>query len=129
MAVLPLAFLCPSVPLSTTSVLHRSECRTATNSAIRLIRFQNPLTALLPLARVQRIAQPIAQQIEGEHSQDQGNAGKEDQMGGSEHLVAFLADHRTPFWSGRLRSQSQKGERSGIEDGGGHPQGARHHEG
>src|SRR5215510_7841763 len=63
------------------------------------------------LPRVERVTQPVAQQVEPENHQKNHETGEEDQpRGGSIVLLAFL-DHRAPRRGGRLHADPEIGQR------------------
>ena len=68
---------------------------------------------------IKRIAQAVADQIEGKHGEHDGKPGIENKMGSGENLITFRAKHGAPFRRGRLCPETQKGECGRIQNSGG----------
>ena len=57
---------------------------------------------------VKRIAQPVANQVEGKYGQHDGKPGIEHKMRSCEYLVMFRANHGAPFRRGWLRALAKE---------------------
>jgi len=79
-------------------------------------------------ARVERVAQAVAEQVEGQHGNHNRQAGIKDEVRRTENLVALRAEHRAPFGRRRLGAQAEEGKRGGVEDGGGNAERALHNQ-
>ena len=75
---------------------------------------------------VERITQPIADQVEGKHGEHDGKPGVEHKMWSSEYLITFRAKHGAPFRCGGLCAKAEKGKRGGIQNSGSDAKGALH---
>src|SRR6185503_14087718 len=67
---------------------------------------------------IERVAQPVAEQVEGEHRDQDDEAGEGDHPPGAQHEFARIGEHGPPFRRGRLGAEAEETERRGVEDGG-----------
>ncbi len=61
-----------------------------------------------PQAGIECIAQPIADQVKGRYSKQDGKPGKQRQPGLRGNVVLTFADHHAPFRSRRLGAKTNK---------------------
>src|SRR5512139_2238822 len=81
--------------------------------------FLNKLNYLSPGLRepwVERITQPIANEIEGQYGDHDGNAGKEHQMRRIEYAVTLFAKHQSPFRGWFFSPETEKRQRGSVQD-------------
>src|SRR5579885_1504861 len=64
-----------------------------------------------PLHGVQRVAQAVAEQVEAEHRQHDGQAGEEHKPGRAAIVALSFVDHPAPGGRGRLDADAQEAER------------------
>src|SRR5665213_4016469 len=74
------------------------------------------ITALLPQARVEGIAQAVAHQVEAQHRQEDGQARERQLVRGLEDERARHAQHRAPLGGRRLHAQAQETQARGDQD-------------
>src|SRR5690606_35820906 len=67
-------------------------------------------------AWVKRIAQAVAEEVEGENGDRDGDARGKDEMRGAEKLVAFAAEHTAPFGNRLLSAEADEGERGRFQN-------------
>jgi hypothetical protein len=70
---------------------------------------------------VQRVAQPIAQQVEPDHRQHDRDAREQDQPGRGAVVGLALVDHAAPAWRRRLDADPQEAQRRFRQDHGAGP--------
>lgn len=70
---------------------------------------------------VKIVAQAVADEIEGEDAQCEGNSREEHQVGRLEEVRTGVVEHGSPGRSGRLDAEAEKAERGFGEYSGGHP--------
>lgn len=77
-------------------------------------------------SRVQVVAEGIADEVEGEDSQHDGEGGEDDHVGRVEEVGAGVVEHGAPAcgWSGD--AEAEEAESGFSEDGSGHADGALH---
>ena len=66
--------------------------------------------------RIERVAQAVAEKIEGEHREEDGDDGEDRRMRRRHEVGAGLVEHRAPFGHRRLRAESEEGERRRRDD-------------
>src|SRR6202171_4177113 len=67
-------------------------------------------------ARVERVAQAVADEVEGKHRGEDGEPRDGGQGGGGEAVVAGLAEHLAPLGCRKLDAQAEKAEAGGEQD-------------
>ena len=60
-----------------------------------------------PQLGVERVAQPVAEQVEGEHGDEDHQPGKGHYPPRAQHELARVGEHRAPFGCRRLRAQAE----------------------
>src|SRR6476620_3737482 len=70
-----------------------------------------------PIGLVEGIAQTIANEIEAEDGQGNGETGEDAEVRGGRDVALGVAQHATPFGRGRLSSKAEKAEGCYQEDG------------
>src|SRR5215212_4767413 len=75
--------------------------------------------------RVERVAQPVAEEVEAEDGQGQEDAGEEDQVRRREQVAAVEPDHGSPFRRWWLGTEPEERQGCHVEDGARDPEGAR----
>src|SRR5215472_9417185 len=80
-------------------------------------------------ARVERVAQSIADEVESDHGHEEGGAGPEDDPRRLLEIAAPGVDHAAPRRGGGLDAQPEERERCLGEDGEGHAQRGLDHDG
>src|SRR5471032_1373315 len=73
----------------------------------RLSISSKAMTSALELG-IEGVAQPIAQQIEGDHGHEDRRTREGDDPPGAQHELARIGQHGAPFGGGRLRAQSEE---------------------
>src|SRR5712691_11425651 len=68
-------------------------------------------------ARIERITQPVANQVEAEDRQEDGEARERAEPRGLLEVAAALGQHDSPRRGRRLRAEAEKRERGFDEDG------------
>src|SRR5262249_16134726 len=79
-------------------------------------------------ARVEHVAEPVAEQIEADHRDHDGEAGKDRDVRSHPEEIARLAQHRPPLRGGRLSPQAEEAQVGGGEDGRGEEERRLHEE-
>jgi hypothetical protein len=59
----------------------------------------------------------IADEVDGEHADQDGKAGEGHHPPGAQHELARFGEHRAPFRLRRLRAHAEEAERGSVEDG------------
>src|SRR5690606_6767119 len=67
--------------------------------------------------RVKRIAQTVANQVDGENSNQDSKAGESNDPPGTQDELTRFGKHRAPFWRWRLRAHAKKAQSRNVEDG------------
>src|SRR5882672_932834 len=98
--------MCPVVECIMWSETRLPTCRSALG----------PSSAPLEL-RVERVAEAVADEVDGEHRGQDGKAGEGDHPPGAQDEFARIGERRAPFRSGRLRAEPEEAERRCAEDG------------
>ncbi len=78
------------------------------------------------MAGVQGVSEAVAEEVEGEDAEGDGEGGKEDEVGSFEEVGAGGIEHGAPGGGGRLDAEAEKAESGFGEDGGGHADGGLH---
>ncbi len=78
----------------------------------------NSTSPLPPQFRIERVPEPVAQQVEGEHHPHEGEAGDGEQVRGQRHVGARVGEHGPPFGGGRGHADAQEAESRRHADGG-----------
>src|SRR5690606_8574404 len=68
--------------------------------------------------RVERIAQPVADEVDGQHRDQDRKSREGHHPPGTQDELPRLGQHRSPFRGWRLRPEAQEAEGGGVEDGG-----------
>src|SRR5258707_2167487 len=83
----------------------------------RQFLFNNDHALSLELG-IERIAQSVAQKVEGQHGQEDRQARKRDDPPSPQHEFARVRQHGSPLRQGRLRTETEKAERGRVHDRG-----------
>src|SRR6185369_6225 len=62
-------------------------------------------------ARVEQIAEPVADQVDAEHHREDREAGEQGQPPAGGEVVASLVEHRAPAWRRGRDAEAEEGER------------------
>src|SRR5262245_4502804 len=81
------------------------------------------------LSRIQRVAQAIADVVDGEHGEEDRGAREEGPVGGEVQVVLGVEEDASPRGNVRREAEPQEGERRLRDDGGGDVEGAGHDHG
>src|SRR5690606_4346780 len=105
--------LTPSTALTTPRSVKKCvrRFRTSRIGSAFMVRSVSGSISSLPQARVQRVPQPFAQQVDAQHRQQNRDAGKGGQPPRVENVLPALGDHGAPRGLGRLHAQAEKAER------------------
>ena len=68
---------------------------------------------------VERVAQAVAEQVEGQHGDQDGEAREGHHPPGAQHELARVGQHRAPFRRRRLGAEAEEAQCRGVEDRGG----------
>ena len=77
---------------------------------------------------IEGVAQAVAHEVDGEHGDQDGEAGEGDHPPGAQDELARVGQHGAPFGRRRLGAQAEEAQRRGVEDGVGEAQGGLHDE-
>src|SRR5690606_906733 len=105
--------LTPSTALTTPRSVKKCvrRFRTSRIGSAFMVRSVSGSISSLPQARVQRVPQPFAQQVDAQHRQQNRDAGKGGQPPRAENVLPALGNHGAPRGLGRLHAQAEKAER------------------
>src|SRR5262245_9510224 len=67
---------------------------------------------------IEDVAKPVPEQVEAEHREEDGDAGKRDHPPGDPDELLARLEHEPPFDERGLRAKADEREARGIEDGG-----------
>ncbi|KMS64599.1 hypothetical protein BVRB_018640, partial [Beta vulgaris subsp. vulgaris] len=76
--------------------------------------------------RVERIAQPVAEQVEGQHRHQDGETGESHDPIGAVDILPRIGQHGAPFRSRRLGAEAEEAERRRIQHRRGDAEGRLH---
>lgn len=76
--------------------------------------------------RIEKVAQAVAQQVEGQRGEAQGQTGEGGRPPGLLQVILRVGDHGAPLRRGRLHSQAQEAEAGGGQDGVAHVEAGLH---
>ena len=79
-------------------------------------------------SRVQVIAEGVADEVEGEDGEHDGECGEDDHVGRVEEVGAGVVEHGAPAGGRGGDAEAEEAERGLCEDGSGHPYGGLHDE-
>src|SRR4029450_9809711 len=106
----------PTMPSTSPSLSERltpsTACITAAcegNSTCRSSISSRAIALSLELG-IERVAQPVAQQVECEHGDQDHDSRKSDDPPGAQHEFAGVGQHRAPFGRRWLRAQPEKAQ-------------------
>src|SRR5215212_4154562 len=109
---------------------------TVANHTVFFNRTTGALTifrGLSPAARVQSVAQAVADKVHGENGEGDSDTGKDDGvLALDEDAVAGaegVGEHRAPLGGGGAGAETKKGEGCDVQDGGREGEGSLHYEG
>src|SRR5215213_2221001 len=109
---------------------------TVANHTVFLNRTTGALTifrGLSPAARVQSVAQAVADKVHGENGESDSDAGEDDGvLALDEDAVAGaegVGEHRAPLGGGGAGAEAKKGEGCDVQDGGREGEGGLHYKG
>src|SRR5919202_1046995 len=97
----------PSSPLTTPAIPSMSTVTKTRNG--RLLPWCGRLAGPLQL-RVERVAQPVAQQVERQHGGEDGEAGEDRDVRRQLQELPAVAEHRAPLGRGRPDAQAQEAQ-------------------
>src|SRR5215475_15767350 len=83
-------------------------------------------TSLQNLARIQGIAEAIAQVVDAEHGEEDGGAGEDGPMGREVEIVLGVVEDAAPGRNVRGEAQPEEGQGRFRENGRGYIEGTRH---
>src|SRR5262245_25848575 len=109
----------PSISPRSIEKLMPSTARTApalVSNCVRRPSTASNATALDLEPRIERVAQPVTEQVDGEHGQHDREAGKRRQPPRRRHVVAAVGQHPSPRRRGRLDAEPEKRERGLVDD-------------
>src|SRR5438105_4479087 len=95
----------PSTALTTPSLVEKTVCRSWTSSRACVTR----ASGLQP--GVEGIADSIAEDVRGEHGQEDGDPGKGDEESRAEEITLGVGEHVAPTRGRRLDAEAEEGER------------------
>src|SRR5690606_9262545 len=106
-------------PLSTeseTPSTARSLPAAVSNSTVRFLISSRAMVSRPLQLRVQRIAQAIAHEVDGEHGDENGQSGEGDNPPSAQDELTGLRQHRAPFRRRRLRTHAEEAERGRVQN-------------
>src|SRR3989338_7243165 len=71
---------------------------------------------LLAQAGVQRVAEPVAEEVEADHHDHDGEPGDRGDVGGDDEVTPGVGEHGAPLGRGRLDAEAEKREAGGREE-------------
>src|SRR3984893_7629206 len=110
-------------PCSTTTARPRTRSAPVPSIRVAPTRMSDSMRPLDFQARVERVAEPVAEEIDAEDGDENGQAreGREPPRRGEVH--ATVGEHAAPGRGGRLDAQAQEGQRGLDDDDAGHVEG------
>src|SRR5262245_38102895 len=80
-------------------------------------------------ARIEGVAEPVAEQVDGQHGQHDGQSRKGGEPPGGGDVVSPIGEHPAPGGRGWLDAEPEEGERRLVDDHEGQLQGGHHDDG
>ena len=80
-------------------------------------------------ARIELVTQAVADEVEGQDGQHDGDGRKDDHVGRVKEMRARVIQHHAPAGHGRRHTQAEKAECGFRQNGSSHADGGLHHDG
>src|ERR1700716_812486 len=88
------------------------------NSTERFLISSSGIGSLSLELGIERVAQSVAQKVEGQHGHEDRQARKRDDPPGPQHEFARVGQHGSPFRQRRLRTETEKAKGGRVQDRG-----------